>query len=90
LKDALFASSNDTKSGGCIAGEGVDTIVLPANGDYFIPIKTNGKYKPDHDVAMPPIKSTVIIQGYSSGFNIQPTEKKPIPRLGAEARKNLA
>ncbi len=63
LADALHASTKDLKTGGCQAGSGIDTIVLPANGNYLIPVID----KSDNDP--PPIKSTVIINSCPSQLN---------------------
>lgn len=63
LADALHASTKDVKIGGCQAGSGIDTIVLPANGKYLIPVID----KSDNDP--PPIKSTVIIKSCPSQLN---------------------
>jgi hypothetical protein len=56
LADALHASIQDVKSGACQAGSGIDTIVLPANGHYLIPVLD----KSNHD--FPPMKSRVIFK----------------------------
>ncbi len=56
LADALYASTQDVKSGSCQAGSGIDTIVLPANGNYLIPVLD----KSNHD--FPTMRSKVILK----------------------------
>jgi|GEM_PF-5957265 len=64
VKDALKASQNDINVGACQAGSGVDTIILPANGNYVIPIqkKTSHGFNQDADGATT-VRSTVITHG---------------------------
>jgi hypothetical protein len=67
LADALNASSQDIKSGDCKAGSGIDTIVLPSNGHYVIPIRGESNNDFDQIESISIIcKSTVIIKSCPS------------------------
>ncbi len=63
LEDALRASHEDTQIGACRAGSGVDTIILPANGHYVIPIQNEVETGRRHRNDPSTVKSTVIIRG---------------------------
>lgn len=63
LEDALRASHEDAQIGACRAGSGVDTIVLPANGQYVIPIQDEVETDNSHRNDPSTVKSTVIIRG---------------------------
>ena len=63
LADALYASNNDVKRGGCPAGSGIDTIVLPANGNYLIPVLDKSNNDRFYHLDSPSVSSTVIIEG---------------------------
>ncbi len=63
LEDALRASHEDAKIGACRAGSGVDTIILPANGHYVIPIQDEVETGHSHRNDPSTVKSTVIIRG---------------------------
>jgi len=64
VNDALKASQNDISVGACQAGSGVDTIILPANGNYVIPVqkKSSHGYYQDGD-GTTSVRSTVITRG---------------------------
>ncbi len=62
VEDALNASQLDLTIGACQAGSGVDTIILPANGHYLVPIQENTKNDHQHNDSTS-VKSTVVIRG---------------------------
>lgn len=62
LADALNASSKNMKSGDCKAGSGIDTIVLPSNGHYVIPIRGESNI----DRVSATCKSTIIVKSCPS------------------------
>ena len=69
LADALNASNKDINSGACKAGSGIDTIVLPSNGHYVIPILNKNNNDRTDSNNLLPVKSTVIIKSYPSQLN---------------------
>jgi hypothetical protein len=60
LRDAITAANTDAPSGGCPAGNGPDTIILPANATLTF---TTPDPSPDGPSAFPTIVSDVIING---------------------------
>jgi len=72
LSDAIIAANTDAASGGCTAGSGADTIVLPANTTFVFtepyPIQT--PYVGPR--ALPTIASDITIEGNGSTLARQP------------------
>ncbi|MCH9697773.1 MAG: hypothetical protein K0U68_06705 [Gammaproteobacteria bacterium] len=61
IDEALKASQDDKQVGMCSAGSGVDTIVLPANSNYIIQVKSLKETNNNDDDKS--VKSTVVIRG---------------------------
>jgi hypothetical protein len=63
LVDAITAANTDTATGGCPAGSGADTIVLPAGSMQTLTEINNDTYGP---TGLPVISSAVTIAGQGS------------------------
>ena len=63
LVDALTAANTDTATGGCPAGGGADTIVLPADSTQTLTSVNNDRYGP---TGLPVISSVITIAGQGS------------------------
>jgi hypothetical protein len=63
LVDAITAANTDTATGGCPAGNGADTIVLPAGSTQTLTHVNNSTYGP---AGLPVISSVVTIAGQGS------------------------
>jgi hypothetical protein len=63
LVDAITAANTDTATGGCPAGNGADTIVLPAGSQQILSGANNSNYGP---TGLPVISSTITIAGNRS------------------------
>lgn len=59
LQDAITAAETDTATGGCVAGSGADTVAL--TGD--VTLANAGGNTGFEDSGLPPIGSTITIQG---------------------------
>jgi hypothetical protein len=60
LVDAITAANTDTATGGCPAGSGVDTIVLPAGSTQTLTSVNNDTYGP---TGLPVVSSAMTIAG---------------------------
>jgi hypothetical protein len=63
LVDAITAANTDTATGGCPAGQGADTIVLPAGSTQTLTSINNNTYGP---TGLPVIRSAITIAGNGS------------------------
>jgi len=63
LVNALLAANTDTATGGCLAGSGADTIVLPAASTQTLTAVHNDTYGP---TGLPVISSVITIAGQGS------------------------
>ena len=63
LRDAITAANTDAATGGCSAGAGADTIILPANATITLTTPDN----PDN--GLPVVTSTITIQGNGTTIN---------------------
>ena len=63
LVDAITAANTDTATGGCPAGSGADTIVLPAGSTQTLTEVNNDTYGP---TGLPVISSVITIEGQGS------------------------
>jgi hypothetical protein len=63
LVDAIAAANTDTATGGCAAGSGADTIVLPAGSTQTLRRAHNDTYGP---TGLPVIRSVITIAGQES------------------------
>ena len=63
LVDAIQAANSDTARGGCPAGSGADTIVLPAGSRQTLTEVHNSTYGP---TGLPVIRSAITIAGQGS------------------------
>ena len=63
LIDAINSANTDSAAGGCSAGSGADTIVLPAGSTTTLTVVDNDTYK---DTGLPVVSSEVTIQGNGS------------------------
>jgi hypothetical protein len=63
LVDAITAANTDTATGGCPAGNGADTIVLPAGSTQMLTSVNNETYGP---TGLPVISSVITIAGQES------------------------
>ena len=63
LVDAITAANTDAATGGCPAGQGADTIVLPAGSTQTLTGVDNETYGP---TGLPVIRSTITIAGQGS------------------------
>ena len=63
LVDAITAANTDTATGGCPAGSGADTIVLPAGSTQTLTEVNNDTYGP---TGLPVISSVITIAGQGS------------------------
>ena len=61
--DAITAANTDTATGGCPAGSGADTIVLPAGSTQTLTEVNNDTYGP---TGLPVISSVITIAGQGS------------------------
>ncbi|MGH9843957.1 MAG: hypothetical protein ACREEM_34915, partial [Blastocatellia bacterium] len=69
LRDALDAAMTDTPRGGCPAGSGDDTIVLPGGANILLTARDNA----DHGAnGLPAITSSVTIIGNGATIQRQP------------------
>ena len=63
LVNAITAANTDTATGGCPAGSGADTIVLPAGSTQTLTTVNNSTYGP---TGLPVISSAITIEGQGS------------------------
>jgi hypothetical protein len=63
LVNALTAANTDTATGGCPAGSGPDTIVLPADSTQTLTQINNSTYGP---TGLPVVSSAITIEGQGS------------------------
>jgi hypothetical protein len=63
LADAITAANTDTATGGCPAGSGADTLVLPAFSTLTLTAVDNSTYG---DNGLPVVSSTITIAGQGS------------------------
>jgi len=70
LVDAITAANNDGPVGGCTAGSGADTIVLPANSIHTLTAVNNTADSSPN--GLPPIVSTITIAGNGSTITRDP------------------
>jgi hypothetical protein len=63
LVDAITAANTDSATGGCPAGSGADTIVLPAGSTQTLTQVNNSTYGA---TGLPVISSTITIEGHGS------------------------
>jgi hypothetical protein len=63
LVDAITAANSDTATGGCMAGSGADTIVLPAGSTQTLTEVNNSTYGP---TGLPVITSVISMAGQGS------------------------
>jgi hypothetical protein len=63
LVDALTAANTDTATGGCPAGSGADTLVLPAGSTQTLTAVNNETYGP---TGLPVVSSVITIAGNGS------------------------
>ena len=63
LINAITAANTDTATGGCPAGSGADTIVLPAGSTQTLTSVNNSTYGP---TGLPVISSAITIAGQGS------------------------
>ena len=63
LVNAITAANTDTATGGCPAGSGADTIVLPAGSTQTLTTVNNSTYGP---TGLPVISSAITIAGQGS------------------------
>jgi hypothetical protein len=63
LVDAIVAANTDTATGGCPAGSGADTIVLPAGSTQILRRVHNDTYGP---TGLPVVRSVITIAGQGS------------------------
>jgi hypothetical protein len=63
LVDAITAANTDTATGGCPAGDGADTIVLPAGSTQTLTEVNNSTYG---STGLPVIRSVITIAGQES------------------------
>jgi hypothetical protein len=63
LVDAITAANTDTATGGCPAGSGADTIVLPTDSTQTLMEVNNDTYGP---TGLPVISSVITIEGQGS------------------------
>jgi hypothetical protein len=67
LVDAITAANTDTATGGCPAGNGADTIVLPAGSTQTLTEVNNfTPYEPYGATGLPIISSSITIEGNGS------------------------
>jgi hypothetical protein len=64
LVDAITAANNDTATGGCTAGSGDDTLVLPAGGTFTLTTVNNSTL--NGATGLPVVTSTITIAGHGS------------------------
>jgi hypothetical protein len=69
LIDAITAANNDGFAGGCAAGSGADTIVLPPNSIHTLTEVNNTPGEPN---GLPTITSTITIEGNGSTITRDP------------------
>ena len=72
LRDAITAANTDTATGGCVAGDGADTIELPARAVITL---TEGDNWSDGPTGLPAITSEVIINGNGSTIERDEADK---------------
>ncbi|MCH8852183.1 MAG: right-handed parallel beta-helix repeat-containing protein [Planctomycetes bacterium] len=72
LRDAITAANTDTATGGCVAGNGADTIELPARAVITLPEGDNWS---DGPTGLPAITSEVIINGNESTIERDEADK---------------
>lgn len=72
LVDAITAANTNTVIGGCVAGSGADTIVLPANSTQTLTAVNNATYGP---TGLPVISSDVTVAG--NGATVQRASTAP-------------
>jgi len=63
LVDAITAANRDTPTGGCPAGGGADTLILPAGSNQTLTSVDNDTYGP---TGLPLITSAIVIDGNRS------------------------
>ncbi len=69
LVDAITAANNDAPTGGCAAGSGADTLVLPAGSTHTLTAVNNSTYGP---TGLPLVTSGITIAGNGSPITRDP------------------
>ena len=69
LVDAITAANNDAPAGGCTAGSGPDTLVLPAGSTHTLTAVNNSTYGPN---GLPAVTSAITIDGNGSTITRDP------------------
>ncbi len=82
LRDAITAANTDTATGGCVAGNGADTIELLADATITLTEVDNNSDGPN---GLPSITSEVIINGNGSIVERDGADKTPEFRIFAVA-----
>ena len=80
LRDAITAANTDTATGGCVAGNGADTIELPVDATITLTEPDNNTDGPN---GLPSITSEVIING--NGSTVERADGTPSFRIFAVA-----
>ena len=71
LIDAVTAANNDAPAGGCTAGSGADTLVLPAGSTHTLTAVNNYSYSYD-STGLPRVTSAITIAGNGSTITRDP------------------
>ena len=69
LVDAITAANSDAPAGGCTAGSGADTLVLPAGSTHTLTAVNNSTYGPN---GLPLVTSAITIAGNGSTITRDP------------------
>ncbi len=69
LVDAVTAANNDAPTGGCTAGIGADTLVLPAGSIHTLTAVDYNSY----NAGLPPVASAITIAGNGSTITRDPS-----------------
>lgn len=78
LADAITAANTDTAAGGCAAGSGADTLVLPTNSRIVLtPIHIPDF--PSYVMGLPIVTSVITIEG--NGSTIEPDRMEGTPEF---------
>jgi hypothetical protein len=85
LVEAITAANTDTATGGCPAGSGADTIVLPAGSTQTLTEVNNETYGP---TGLPVISSVVTIEGQRSTI-VRDSEAPEFRILAVDSRGEL-
>ena len=69
LIDAITAANDDASTGGCAAGNEVDTLVLPAGSTHTLTAINSTYYRP---TGLPLVTSRITIAGHGSTITRDP------------------